>query len=167
MRVRFACFPTASPSPLSNVTSANHHPTSSQQTEGALSTHRSRFDTSLTAARLLVTHALKYGLPLWYARTPLFWLPYGWLPYYAEWLIALPRAPLGSVSVATWQVACAAVIHMAWDTAVAVVGLVVAAEKGGGNRLRKRGPDEAEKVPAAAGGPKEEAAATPDRKTEL
>jgi tail-anchored protein insertion receptor len=42
----------------------------------------------------------------------MFWLPYGWFPYYAEWLLSFPRAPLGSVSIASWQVACAIMIDL-------------------------------------------------------
>lgn len=107
----------------------------------------------------MLTYVIKFGLPIWYARTPLFWLPYGWLPYYAEWLVSFPLAPLGSVSVWTWRVACAAVIRMAWDTGIALVGLVVAAERGGGTRLTKKSQEEKEKEkaapPATADGPNE------------
>ncbi len=52
----------------------------------------------------------------------MFWLPYGWFPYYAEWILSFPRAPLGSVSIASWQVACSAAISLLCQAA----GLVVA-----------------------------------------
>lgn len=45
----------------------------------------------------------------------MFWLPYGWFPYYAEWIISFPRAPLGSVSIASWQLACTGIIALVSD----------------------------------------------------
>lgn len=61
----------------------------------------------------------------------MFWLPHGWFPYYAEWIISFPRAPMGSVSVASWQLACTGVITLVADTITAIIGLVVAATQGG------------------------------------
>lgn len=61
----------------------------------------------------------------------MFWLPHGWFPYYAEWIISFPRAPMGSVSVASWQLACTGVITLVADTITAIIGLVVAAVQGG------------------------------------
>lgn len=66
---------------------------------------------------------------MWYAREPLFWLPHGWFPYYAEWIISFPRAPLGSVSVASWQLACTCVVALVSDTLGAVVKLVLDARR--------------------------------------
>lgn len=60
----------------------------------------------------------------------MFWLPHGWFPYYAEWVISFPRAPMGSVSVASWQLACTGVITLAADAITAVVGLAVAGRQG-------------------------------------
>jgi tail-anchored protein insertion receptor len=57
----------------------------------------------------------------------MFWLPYGWFPYYAEWIISFPRAPMGSVSVASWQLACTGVITLVADTITAILGLISAA----------------------------------------
>lgn len=54
----------------------------------------------------------------------MFWVPRGWVPYYAEWLLSFPRAPLGSVSVNVWVLACTAVIKLAHEALVAVVALV-------------------------------------------
>lgn len=61
----------------------------------------------------------------------MFWLPHGWFPYYAEWIISFPRAPMGSVSVASWQLACTGVIALVADTITAVLSLVAAAVQGG------------------------------------
>ncbi len=40
----------------------------------------------------------------------MFWLPAGWVPYYVEWILSFPRAPLGSVSINVWGAACASMI---------------------------------------------------------
>jgi tail-anchored protein insertion receptor len=58
----------------------------------------------------------------------MFWLPQGWVPYYAEWLLSFPRAPLGSVSIQAWVLACGAVILLVSDAIVATIRLVM--EKG-------------------------------------
>lgn len=42
----------------------------------------------------------------------MFWIPAGWVPYYAEWLLSFPRAPLGSVSINIWGIACASMIAL-------------------------------------------------------
>ncbi|KAG5982104.1 hypothetical protein E4U55_002282 [Claviceps digitariae] len=77
-----------------------------------LEAKRSQFDKYLTAIRIFVTTVPQYVLPFWYGKEPMFWLPYGWFPYYAEWIISFPRAPLGSVSAASWQLACSGVLKL-------------------------------------------------------
>jgi hypothetical protein len=42
----------------------------------------------------------------------MFWLPQGWVPYAGEWVLSFPRAPLGSVSVNVWGMACGVVIGL-------------------------------------------------------
>lgn len=54
----------------------------------------------------------------------MFWLPYGWFPYYVEWLISFPAAPMGSVSVVSWQLACTGVISLVADAIGAIIQLV-------------------------------------------
>ena len=90
---------------------------------------KSRFNTYLTAARLLLTKAPQYFVPFWYATEPMFWLPHGWFPYYAEWLISFPRAPLGSVSIASWQLACSGVIALFADFVTGLYGLAFSARQ--------------------------------------
>jgi hypothetical protein len=60
----------------------------------------------------------------------MFWIPKGWVPYYAEWLLSFPRAPLGSISIQAWSLACAAMILLVSDALVATIALVVGAGKG-------------------------------------
>lgn len=54
----------------------------------------------------------------------MFWLPHGWFPYYAEWIISFPRAPLGSVSIASWQLACTGLLTLISDLITGIYGLV-------------------------------------------
>lgn len=68
-------------------------------------------------------------MPFWFAKEPMFWIPHGWFPYYAEWIISFPRAPLGSVSVASWQLACAGVIALFSDLITGIYGLVFSAKQ--------------------------------------
>jgi tail-anchored protein insertion receptor len=90
---------------------------------------RAQFDKYLTAARLVLTKAPQYLVPFWYAKEPMFWLPYGWFPYYAEWIVSFPRAPLGSVSVASWQLACTGMIALLFDLITGIYGLVFAVKQ--------------------------------------
>jgi hypothetical protein len=55
----------------------------------------------------------------------MFWIPQGWVPYYAEWLLSFPKAPLGSISIQVWSLACAAIITLINDALVAVVALIM------------------------------------------
>jgi hypothetical protein len=54
----------------------------------------------------------------------MFWMPAGWLPYYVEWILSFPRAPLGSVSINVWGIACASMIALAAEGLAAVWVLV-------------------------------------------
>lgn len=47
------------------------------------------------------------------------------MPYYAEWLLSFPRAPLGSVSIQAWVLACGAVILLVSNAIVATIQLVM------------------------------------------
>jgi hypothetical protein len=51
-------------------------------------------------------------------------MPAGWLPYYAEWVLSFPRAPLGSVSINVWGIACASMIALASEALAATWVLV-------------------------------------------
>ena len=42
----------------------------------------------------------------------MFWMPKGLVPVYLEWMLALPRAPTGSVSILVWELACASVVQV-------------------------------------------------------
>jgi hypothetical protein len=72
----------------------------------------------------------------------MFWLPYGWFPYWAEWILSFPRAPIGSVSIASWQLACTGVIALFSDLIVGIAGLLLNAKQA------KEAPVAAQKVAA-------------------
>ncbi|ROW06472.1 hypothetical protein VMCG_04356 [Cytospora schulzeri] len=114
---------------------------------------RGSFDKTVTSARWLCTSGLRWFLPFWYSREPMFWLPHGWFPYYAEWLISFPRAPLGSVSVASWQLACRGVITLVADTTGAILKLVMDARQNAQAKQQKEAPMKASA--AQSGGEKE------------
>jgi hypothetical protein len=54
----------------------------------------------------------------------MFWIPAGWVPYYAEWILSFPRAPVGSVSINVWGIACASMIALVGEAITAVYVLV-------------------------------------------
>jgi len=64
----------------------------------------------------------------------MFWIPQGFVPYYAEWLLSFPRAPLGSISIQIWAIACAAIIKLVNEALVAMVALLFS-----GNGLAQKG----------------------------
>lgn len=96
---------------------ANNNPAST------LKASRSQFDTLATAGRWLSTNGIRFVLQFWFASQPIYWIPRGWMPYYIEWILSFPKAPLGSVSVQSWWIACASVILLVGDAATAVYAL--------------------------------------------
>ncbi|KAI0378296.1 CHD5-like protein-domain-containing protein [Hypomontagnella monticulosa] len=104
---------------------------------------KAKFDSYVNILRWLATTGLKFILPFWYAKQPMFWLPHGWFPYYAEWILSFPRAPLGSVSIASWQTACTGVVMLLSDTIAAFLGLALGAkvaQKQPANPATEKGP---------------------------
>ncbi|KAI1418121.1 CHD5-like protein-domain-containing protein [Hypoxylon sp. FL1857] len=102
-----------------------------EQLEKMKSSHdasKANFDRTVNILRWLGTTGLKFLLPFWYAKQPMFWLPQGWFPYYVEWILSFPRAPVGSVSIASWQTACTGVVLLVSDTIAAILGLVLGAK---------------------------------------
>ncbi|KAK8025635.1 Protein GET1 [Apiospora arundinis] len=89
---------------------------------------KTNFDRTIGVVRWTATRGLKWFLPMWYSKQPMFWLPHGWFPYYAEWVLSFPRAPLGSISIVSWQLACNGVIMLASDTVTAILGLILGAK---------------------------------------
>ncbi|KAF4551836.1 CHD5-like protein [Elsinoe fawcettii] len=84
---------------------------------------RTQFDTAANFLRWGGTTGLRFLLQFWYSKRPMFWLPQGWVPYYAEWVLSFPRAPIGSVSMQVWWIACASVILLAGEGISATITL--------------------------------------------
>ena len=84
--------------------------TSSALTDKSLKSQKTSFDWSVKIARWLSTYGLKIILQIRYSKTPVFALPADWFPYYVEWILSLPRAPLGSVSIHIWGNVCATTV---------------------------------------------------------
>ncbi|KAI2631918.1 CHD5-like protein-domain-containing protein [Hypoxylon sp. NC1633] len=99
-----------------------------EKTKSSYEATKAKFDSTANTLRWLATTGLKFILPFWYGKEPMFWLPQGWFPYYAEWILSFPRAPLGSVSIASWQTACIGVVMLLNDTITAILGLVLGAK---------------------------------------
>ena len=119
-------------------------------TANALKTHRQTFTRITTTLRYLGTNGLRLLLQFYFAKTPLFWIPTGWVPNYAAFLLAFPRAPRGSVSVQVWGIACATVVQMVFAAGAAGwVLLMRGREEGVGKQGRRR---EEEGVAMGGGG---------------
>ena len=88
--------------------------------DGSLRTHQATFNSAVKTLRFLGTQGLRFVLQFWFAKSPMFWLPAGWVPYYVEWILSFPRAPLGSISIQVWTAACAAIIALASEALTAV-----------------------------------------------
>ena len=50
----------------------------------------------------------------------MFWLPLGLVPWYIEWILSFPRAPIGSVSIQIWGIACLTVLQLIGAAVAAV-----------------------------------------------
>ena len=103
---------------------------------------RYTFDKALTVLRFLGTQGLQFFTNMYFSRTPMFHLPVGWVPYPAEWVLSFPRAPVGSISINVWSMACAAVIGLVSEGLLGVwtlgKGEVVVGE-GKGEKVKMEG----------------------------
>ncbi|WPH01654.1 putative Get1 family, helix hairpin bin domain superfamily protein [Acrodontium crateriforme] len=84
---------------------------------------RQMFNRIMSAVRWLGTQGVNFLINTYFGSTPMFWLPQGWVPYYAEWVLSCPRAPLGSISVNVWGIACGSVIAMLSEAVRATITL--------------------------------------------
>lgn len=79
----------------------------------SLQSFQATFNKAFSFLRWGGTQGLQFLCNFYYSKQPLFWLPQGWVPWHVEWVLSFPRAPVGSVSINIWAMACAAVIAMA------------------------------------------------------
>lgn len=103
-----------------------------EKKKSTLDASKAKFDTYATTIRWVLTRGVQWFVPFWYAKQPMFWLPYGWFPYYVEWFLSFPRAPIGSVSIVAWQWACTGILVLAAETITAILGLVLGARQKSG-----------------------------------
>ncbi|EYE97844.1 guided entry of tail-anchored proteins factor 1 [Aspergillus ruber CBS 135680] len=78
----------------------------------ALSSQKSSFDWAIKIARWVSTSGLKLFLQFRYNSTPVFVLPPGWFPYFVEWGLSFPKAPMGAVSVQVWSSVCGVAVRV-------------------------------------------------------
>lgn len=90
---------------------------------------KSSFDRYGSVARWLLTTGVRYLLQFWFSKQAMFWLPKGHVPYAGEWILSFPSAPLGSVSINTWWIACASVMSLATDIFLALRSKDASSEK--------------------------------------
>ncbi|KAH9961245.1 CHD5-like protein-domain-containing protein [Russula dissimulans] len=76
-----------------------------------LSASKSLFSLKFSTTLWMLTTGLQFAIGWWYSRSPVFYLPTGWLGPFTWWL-SLPFAPAGSVSCGVWQMACRRVIKV-------------------------------------------------------
>ncbi|KAF4625242.1 hypothetical protein G7Y89_g12926 [Cudoniella acicularis] len=96
-----------------------------EKNKATLDSTKTTFDSVVSTLRWLGTNGLRMFLQFWFQKEPMFWIPKGWAPYYAEWLLSFPRAPVGSISIQAWSLACMAIILLVSDALVAIFALVV------------------------------------------
>jgi hypothetical protein len=123
--------------------------------ESSLEGTKSTFDSTVSILRWLGTNGLRMFMQFWYSKQAMFWIPKGWVPYYAEWLLSFPRAPLGSISIQAWFLACAAIILLVSDALVAIVALAMGSGIGAAAQ-RKEEPIKAPREKTGAEGSKKE-----------
>ncbi|KIJ39946.1 hypothetical protein M422DRAFT_32546 [Sphaerobolus stellatus SS14] len=72
---------------------------------------KSSYSLRFKAGLWLVTSGSLYVVGWMYGKQAVFFLPPGWFGP-SQWLLALPFAPLGSVSVGVWQMSCRRVLKI-------------------------------------------------------
>lgn len=124
--------------------------------DGSLKTHQATFNSAVKTLRWLGTQGLRFVLQFWFSKSPMFWLPAGWVPYYVEWILSFPRAPLGSISIQVWTAACAAAIALASEALAAVWVLVTKKPTPTAKQEKEPMAFRADQQPASGAGEKKE-----------
>ncbi|KAJ4338631.1 GET complex subunit get1 [Didymella glomerata] len=127
-----------------------------QKLDGSLKTHQATFNSAVKTLRWLGTQGLRFVLQFWFSKSPMFWLPAGWVPYYVEWILSFPRAPLGSISIQVWTAACAAAIALASEALAAIWVLVTKKPTPTAKQEKEPMAFKADQKPASGAGEKKE-----------
>lgn len=96
------------------------------EVDATLGGARTSFTATFSSLIWVLTTGAQFVLVWWYRKQPVFWLPKGWVPGLAGWILSFPSAPagqlrslfpraklilgLGSVSSAAWGVVCKRVL---------------------------------------------------------
>ncbi|KAI6248084.1 hypothetical protein HI914_03457 [Erysiphe necator] len=95
-----------------------------EKAKASLDGTRSKFDNTIMIANWLCVNGVRILLQLSYQKRPMFYIPKNWIPYYAEWLLSFPRAPLGSVSMQIWSLSCTAIITIVLDLSFKFISFI-------------------------------------------
>ncbi|PNS13965.1 hypothetical protein CAC42_6478 [Sphaceloma murrayae] len=119
-----------------------------ERVSGNVKSTRTKFDTAANGLRWAGTTGMRFLLQFWYSKQPMFWIPQGWVPGYVEWALSFPRAPIGSVSMQVWWIACASVILLVSEGAMATVTLAkgTGAQKQRGEPMKMKAESGTDKV---------------------
>lgn len=72
---------------------------------GEVAAARQSLSSTIRILKWVLSTGLNSVVMIYYRKQPVVWLPYGLLPKWAERIVALPSAPLGSVSASFWVLA--------------------------------------------------------------
>lgn len=64
--------------------------------------NRQKLASLISGLKFLVSKGLMWSVMWYYRKSPVVWLPHHALPHRVEQMLALPFAPIGSISVANW-----------------------------------------------------------------
>ncbi|KAJ1958304.1 GET complex subunit get1 [Linderina pennispora] len=70
-----------------------------------LALERTAFELYVNLALRVLIYSVRFIVSMWFWRAPVFYVPRNWF-YPGVWVLAMPGAPKGSVSVAVWAVVC-------------------------------------------------------------
>lgn len=112
-------------------------------------TARNTFNQVVNTVRWIGLNGLRMFIQFWYARQPVFWIPQGWLPYYVEWILSFPKAPVGSISINVWSIACASVVSMVAEALLAGTTLALKKPEGKKARAMKMGAEKGDSASSA------------------
>ncbi|KAJ3971552.1 CHD5-like protein-domain-containing protein [Lentinula raphanica] len=82
---------------------------------------KTSFSVKFNSGIWICTTGAQFVIGWWYRKAAVFYLPPGWFGPLG-WVLALPFAPRGAVSVGMWQMACRRVIKIGERTAKEVAG---------------------------------------------
>jgi len=85
-----------------------------ERLNNAMAASKSSYTMKFNSVLWIVTSGTQHALGWWYGKQAVFYLPPQWFGP-AQWWLKLPFAPLGSVSVGVWQMACRRVLRIGED----------------------------------------------------